>query len=455
MRHLWQRIFAFTLALIIVSQAAVFLLYRQSVSREEMRHFISETTRSTASSIEGQSLNVAKAMTGLFNRKKKRAWIENEDRVIIAGASPFGGFFDSRTAVDAWETESLTLWRTSDGVIQFVSSIPVNLNEGRARLFMAFGPPRRPGLWTMFFQGLLVLSVIGMGLALWMARRVSRPLRNLRDEVMQIAGEDLARRVTVSGHDEITDVAVAVNHMADNLAKHIRSMKELVANISHEMRSPLARIQVSLALLEEDIARSGKDNAQAAARLASLREELDHMNALIGATLLSSKLDLQKPPSMAETVAFSELCSETARRYAPTFRQKNLRITRDIEDGVTLPGDEALLKNLVSNLLDNAFKYTAENGEISMILKRYGTDAVFRVVNEHAPLPPEALSHIFEPFYRAGIATGNGVGLGLSLVSKIAALHGGTAEAANTETGVAFTVTLPLKAEEKTMRGWP
>lgn len=441
MRHLWQRIFACSLVLIVVSQAAVLLLHRQSIGQEEMRLFFRETTQSIVSSMEGQNLDFAKAMTGLFNRKRPRVWLEDDNGAVIAGARPIGAPFDAATAVDEWKNGPLTIWRTGSEVIHFISAMPVSLSEGQSTLFMAFTPPPRPGMWTVFFQGVLVLSILGIGLAFWMARRVSRPLRTLRDEVMGLAGEDLSRRVTVAGRDEITDVAVAVNHMADSLAKHIRGMKELVANISHELRSPLARMQVSLALLEEDIERSG-NAPQAAARVTLLREEMDHMNGLIGATLLSSKLDLQDPPPMTETVAFSELCAEAVRRHAPMFLQRHLQFIPAIEENIFLPGDESLLKNLVSNLLDNAAKYCDDGGEVTINLARRENGAELSIANTHAPLAREVLEHIFEPFYRGGIATGSGVGLGLSLVSKIAALHGGKAEAANTPTGVMFRVIL-------------
>lgn len=293
----------------------------------------------------------------------------------------------------------------------------------------------------MFFQGIIVLSFIGVVLAFWMARRVSNPLRTLRGEVMEIAGGNLEKRVTVNGKDEITDVAVAVNHMADNLAKHIRSMKELVANISHEMRSPLARMQVTLAMLEEDTA---QDKA-AASRVALLGEELSHMNKLIGATLLSSKLDLQNTRELTEKVAFSELCAEMCRRHTPVFTGKNVKFSHSVQENLTFTGDETLLATLVSNLLDNAAKYTEAGGQVFLRLVKFDDKALLEVENTHQPLPEPLLAHIFDPFYRGNtIATGTGVGLGLSLVEKIAALHHGTAMAFNTETGVVFSVAFPL-----------
>lgn len=442
MRHLWQRIFAYSLALIFLSQAAVLLLHRRSINYEEAQRFSSESTLSFAAALDGQDMEFATAMTRLFNRKYNRVWLENADGEVVAGVRPFPERLEA--PADESRTGAVAVWRAPNDALRLITSAPVVLTSGKAFLFMTFGPPRGPGMWTMFFQGVLALSCLGGGLALWMAWRVSRPLRTLRNEVMEIAGGDLARRVNVAGKDEISDVAVAVNHMADNLAKHIRSMKELVANISHEMRSPLARMQVSLALLEEDLTREGAHSGQTASRFALLREELDHMNSLIGTTLLSSKLDLNEPPALVDAVAFSELCAEMGRRYAPVFSRQGLTFSQEVASGALIRGDESLLINLVSNLLDNAAKYASAPGDVALRLTIENGKAALVVENVHAPLAPEILDHIFEPFYRAGKATGNGVGLGLSLVGKIAAMHGGEAKAANTPTGVRFTVAVPL-----------
>ena len=178
-----------------------------------------------------------------------------------------------------------------------------------------------------------------------------------------------------------------------------------------------------------------------------MREELGHMNKLIGATLLASKLDLQRKEALTEPVAFAELCEAMCQRQEPTFAERGILFAPSIESSVVFPGDETLLSQLVSNLLDNAAKYTAADGSVALRLLTDNGDAVLEVENTHEPLAENVLEHIFEPFYRGGIATGNGVGLGLSLVSKIAARHNGSASVANTRTGVRFAVRIPLRRD--------
>ncbi|MDL2272042.1 HAMP domain-containing histidine kinase [Desulfovibrio sp. OttesenSCG-928-I05] len=476
MRHLWQRIFGYSLILVLLSQVAVFFLHRYSQEEEGFRRFIVEATEALAESIDGQNAGAAGAVVSLFSRGNSRAWIENADGTVLLGRVPESRP-DFSTADREWKGKAagahagspLTIWQFGTDEERFVAAMPVRLAEGERMLYLRFGPPRRPGMWPIFMQGLVLLTLMGGMLAFWMSRRVSRPLRQLRDEVLDIAGGKLDKRVTVRGHDEIRDLSLAVNHMADSLSKHVRNMRELVANISHELRSPLARMQVSFALLEEDLTGEGPDapgapgvagmageavkNAgrngespcnDAMARLVQLQEELEHMNTLIGTTLLSSRLDLHEAPLAEVPVAFSELCAAMARRQTPLFAKRDISFRAAVEDGIIVGGDETLLCTLVSNLLDNAEKYTERGGSASLSLRRAKDGVILEVENSHEPVAAEALEHIFEPFNRAGIATGNGVGLGLSLVRQIATLHKGAVEARNVTGGIVFTVRFPL-----------
>ena len=459
MKQLWQRIFAYFLALILVFQLVIFALHKYSEDNEGKMRFVADTVGSLASAMDGQSLTTARAIIAPFNRNRERVWLETEDGKVLAGARQDEFFQPGAILPDEADRirqqGDLSIWESPLDRERNLASRPLNLSDVRGgRLYMNFRPPSsRPGEFNLFLQGLLVMGLTGVVLVFWMARRVSRPLRHLRGEVLEIAGGSLEKRVTEQGAGEIADVAVAVNQMADSLSRHIRGMRELVANISHELRSPLSRMQVSLALLEENLpGGSRSDPARAKAKLALLHEELDHMEKLIGTTLLSSKLDLQEKTILKDQVAFSELCAEMCRRERPLFNGQNIDFAEEIEPGVALEGDETLLCNLVSNLLDNAAKYAAplDGGRPSarLSLRRFEKDgvgeAVLEVENSHPSLDEGKLEQIFEPFNRAGIATGNGVGLGLYLVRQIVLLHGGSVCALNTPGGIAFRVSLPI-----------
>lgn len=455
MKHLWQRIFAYSLVLIVASQAAMLLLHSYSVDRDAVRRFAIENITTLAGSLEGRGPATCETIVALYNQRSNRVWVVDSDGRVLNGVPNKKLYpLDDQITTAHWSRGNINMWETSYKEAQFLVTVPVKLRHADATIYMLFRSPQKPGIWNLFLQGLVALTLIGGILAWWMSRRVSRPLRMLRTEVMDIAAGDLDKRVTVSGQDEISDVALAVNHMAANLARNIRGMRELVANVSHELRSPLARMQVSLALLEENLQRAGGkgDLDKVASKAALLQEELDHMEKLIGTTLLSSKLDLQAEQPMTNMVAFSDLCAEMSRRAAPLFTRNEQIFSTDIAPEISFLGDETLLCNLVSNLLDNAGKYTEKDGSVTLRLFSREGEARLEVENTHEPLAEEKLEHLFDPFYRAGIATGSGVGLGLSLVKKITELHGGTARAGNTDGGFCFYLSFPLERPGKTVR---
>lgn len=448
MKQIWLRIFIYTVVLLALMQLATFALHHYSLDQDELHRYMFDNIRSTAAALEGESIAGVRTAASLFGRRGGRAWVitakENGQEVVLAGDKDFARARLEEISKKRYRSDGeAELWDTGDERRRFTAAAPVRLSDAEGTLYISFGQPHGPRLWNIFMQGLIGFSIVGCILAFWLARSVSRPLRRLRGEVLEIAGGNLDGRVKPDGPDEVRDVALAVNYMADSLAKYIRNMRELVANISHELRSPLARMQVSLALIEEKI--GGGADGKTLTQLRLLGEEMSHMNKLIGDTLLSSKLDLHGAPPLTGRVAFSELTGEMLRRHVPLMEKQGLKLETDIQKNVNLPGDETLLCNLVSNYLDNAAKYTTENGTVRVRLFTENGRAVFEVENTHAPLKPEVIEQVFEPFYRGGIATGGGVGLGLSLVRQIAALHQGRTDAANTENGVRFRVYLPLE----------
>lgn len=442
MKELWQRIFIYTFVLLAVFQLAGLVMHRYSVNVDEARRFVAHNVSAIAEGLEGQTAASAGAMVKLFNRRSARVWIVRDavDEAVLVGrpVDIAQGLSDLPVF---WQKDDLKIWNVNTKNIQFIATAPLNLADADAILYMAFPHPRRPDMWNVFFRGMIGFTAIGLILAFWMARGVSRPLRRLRGEVLEIAGGQLEARVSAKGPTEVRDVALAVNHMADNLSKYIRNMRQLVANISHELRSPIARMQVSLALLEARVEQAGDKKSLGQLRL--LQEEMEHMNKLIGDTLLSSKLDLQGERELNGSVAFSELTAEMLRRHAPSLEKRSLVLESAIEEGISLTGDETLLCNLVSNFLDNAVKYTSAGGRVQVRLYHDGAEAVLEVESSHEPLEPLVLEQLFEPFYRGGIATGGGVGLGLALVRQIAQLHKGGVSACNTGSGVVFSVRLP------------
>ena len=263
-------------------------------------------------------------------------------------------------------------------------------------------------------------------------RRLTRRLERLQRSVERLGGGDLTARVAVEGHDEVARLAVSFNDAAARIEQLVQAHRGLLANASHELRSPLARVRMGVELIQ---AGRRPDIAQEIAR------DIAELDALIDEILLMSRLDALAPDAQAlrarfETLDLTAVVSEESVRAAAQFSGVP----------VALRGDARLLRRLVRNLLDNARRYGG-TAPIEVTLRPSGT-AVLLTVSDRGPgVAAAERERIFEPFYRAPGASesAGGVGLGLALVRGIAQQHGGRAECLPREGGGSeFRVTLPL-----------
>ncbi|MDL2210330.1 HAMP domain-containing histidine kinase [Desulfovibrio sp. OttesenSCG-928-O18] len=456
--RLWQRVFVYALILILAASAMGMLLLDRNLT-DKASAVVLAFTSEIRKALDGQTPEEADRFLARLNNQEAKFWLENEHGILLAGRR-----FAERSGAEWREflhdehvSGAVTLWRTRLKTPMFMAIAPCALKGEKATLYAAYMAYPIPPLETLLSPGIITVALITGLLALWMAMKVGRPLRHLQEEVAHITGTLRLRNVSVTGSDEIADVARAVNRLVEGLRRHITGMNQLVMNISHEMRSPLARMAIAAEVIGEGLAvcrRRGAGDCErdeAVLRLAeknfeALRQELEHMDNLIGGTLLSSKLDVQDPGGLTESVSLSALCASAVERYEETFRHAGIRFSHTIADNITATGDGTLLMQLLSNLLDNAVKYASgsEPG-VQLQLWREAEEAVLTVENTHAdPLPKEAIEHLFEPYFRYEQRAGTGVGLGLPIVQKIATLHGGTIRVENTATGILFRLCLPF-----------
>jgi signal transduction histidine kinase len=274
----------------------------------------------------------------------------------------------------------------------------------------------------------IVLLVVGVATRP-LAQRISRPVERLTEAVRRLGGGDLGARVSIEpGHrrraDELVELTRAFNEMAERLERLVRGEKELLANISHELRSPLARIRVALELLP----REGDSDR----RLRDVESDLAELDRLIEDVLTTARLDATGLPANLATVDGRALLHHLAARAQqdPLTAGTVLRI----EDGepVTLLGDEALLRRAVWNLIENAAKYGA--APVTLAAAREGDHVRLSVSDEGEGIAPADRERVFAPFYRGDAArtpgaredARRGVGLGLTLARRVAEVHGGT-----------------------------
>lgn len=307
-------------------------------------------------------------------------------------------------------------------------AVRVDLGDGRV-LFARWrdaGPMRAP----FGFAGTLLLIVLAVGAAAYpVARRLTRRLEQLQVGVDALGEGDLAARVPVRGHDEVAHLAERFNHAAARIESLVAAHKTLLANASHELRSPLARIRMGLELLERGDPRKVRDG---------IARDVAELDLLIEEILLASRLEAGATPADTdENVDLTALAAEECARVGADL---------DADGIVTVEGVPRLLRRALRNLIENAVRHGG-GATPDVAVARDGGAAVVSVCDRGPGVPEDERERIFEAFYRlrgASEADG-GVGLGLSLVHGIALRHGGRVECLpRAGGGACFRLTLPL-----------
>lgn len=294
--------------------------------------------------------------------------------------------------------------------------------------------------------GVFALGLLGIGLVVALliipvSRLITDPVKRLEHSALQIAQGDLSHRADIRSRDEIGQLSRSFNRMADQLEKMIQGSRELTANISHELRSPLARIRMAEELLRERLER-GKIEGWAK-HLDDIREDIEELDHLIGRILMLSKLDLQERPANREWLNPADLIDELLDRFGPTIDRRGLAITKGLSVDFPIFGERDGLHTALSNILDNAVKFAPEEGNVIVEMKP-GQDVLqVSITNTFQALPEDDLGKIFEPFYRTERSRAAGSGLGLAIAKRIIESHGGSIEAVNSPEGFRIQITLP------------
>lgn len=296
-------------------------------------------------------------------------------------------------------------------------------------------PPHGPAaFWLRPFGFLWMLALVGIAVALGVfpiIRRLLKRLEHLQRSVQRFGEGDLATRVTVQGNDELADLSRQFNASAERIEALMASQKSLLANASHELRSPLTRIRMGMELM------SG-DQPSPASRAEILRN-VNELDQLVDEILLASRLDSREVDvGTEESVDLIGLSAEECARVDAELQLQDLA---ELE----VTGVAKLLRRAVRNLLENARRYS--HGEITLELARIDGHAEIRVDDRGPGVPADQRERIFEKFYRLPGASerSGGVGLGLALVRSIAERHGGSVRCeARAGGGARFVLRLPL-----------
>lgn len=320
--------------------------------------------------------------------------------------------------------------------------------NGQDCLLIARFEHQRPGRLPLILTMASGLIVLGVG-AFLTARWIARPLSHLSRMATSLGQGDLGARSELKRNDELGDVARAFDEMAERIQRLLKTEKELLANVAHELRTPLARIRVALEI-------AGEGDAEAArASLAEIAVDLAELEALIDDVLTAARFDLAegKAPSSGFALHLQEIAPRTiAERSAELFRGRHPSrllstnfppVSREIE------ADPVLVRRVLDNLLENAHKYSPDgDSPISFSVSERASQVCFEVRDQGVGISDHDRPHVFTAFFRGERSRSRGtggVGLGLTLAKRIIEAHGGSIEVESAVgQGSTFRACLPL-----------
>ena len=353
------------------------------------------------------------------------------------------------------------------GIILLVIILPLNFSllgrflgflEAQPEMvaFVEQLPPEATAQFEDFFMreiprqvGRLVIvgAIVGTIAGLLVSRNLTAPLNKLAEAARAFDFQNLGNRVEVkNGTEEIAAVAEAFNEMAERLEEAEMLRRNLLADVAHELRTPVTVIQGNLRAILDDVYPLEKEEvARLYEQTRLLTHLIDDLRELAHAEASQLSLNLVQ-------VDVAKLVKETAAAFQPIAKNQQIELLVELLGNLpTIQADEARLRQSLHNLVDNALRHTPENGRILLQVEQTDGTVQIRVQDNGQGMTPEQISHVFDRFYRADPSRSResgGSGLGLAIVRAIAKSHGGsvTAESPGLNQGSTFTLTLPNAA---------
>lgn len=314
--------------------------------------------------------------------------------------------------------------------------------QGTLRAVFAFPPPRHnllallgSHLWLRIGLAILISGLVCFGLSRLMTRR----LKQLQLASRQLANGDLDTRLRVreQGGDETDELGRDFNSMAGQLQERIKAQKRLLGDVSHELRSPLARLRLALALAQEQPDKS-PDNLQ------RIERETERLEQLIGQLLASQAGAMELDKHIDLLPLLLQLCGDA--NFEGTTQAKRVKLNHSIDQAIVASAGDLLHKSL-ENILRNALIHTPANSTVRVDLDQVGDCYRICIEDQGPGVAEEDLARIFDPFYRTDTARSRdsgGHGLGLAIARRAIQRHGGQVRAENSGHGLAVTVSLPV-----------
>jgi two-component system sensor histidine kinase CpxA len=381
-----------------------------------------------------------------FERQTNRLRINSigffdKDQKLIAGdlkVAPINDLFEAAIKSNGPEFKRFT--------DRTYGAQKVVLDDGKIFIYVIelkrFQPP--PFFTLRLTLQVLAVVLIGGLFCYFLAKYLTSPLAQLRNATHKIAEGNFETRVAENfgkRKDEVADLARDFDEMAQRIENLIESEKRLTQDISHELRSPLARMNVALELAKT------RTTPESEKLIKRIETESGRLNDLIGQLLTLSKLETGSQSFEKNEVNLTRLIENVTSDANFEARANNKEVVLKKSDRVKVSGNEMLLRSAIENVLRNAIRYTEEQTEVQVSIEKNGVAAEISIRDYGEGVPEKDLEKLFKPFYRVHEArdrkTG-GTGLGLAIAEQAVSNHQGTIKAENTEKGLLVKIKLPI-----------
>src|ERR1700733_4722109 len=409
-----------------------FLVFRQISVRLQRKHFdpvydrLDELQLETATRIlhnDGPKA-LANYLTGLDRLSGARHYLLDAHGIDLV---------NGESRADLLPPPPSTKWRIRTGG----HSVAAQRSENGQYWFAATGVPTRPQVWTFLPYYFLVIGATGV--LCWLASvAVVSPIRRIAASIGRFGQGDLSVRVHSKRQDEIGQLGGSFNQMAERLQRMIVSGRRLLADISHELRSPLARLKFAVKL-----ARTSPDKNEALDRI---NRDVDRIASLVAGIVEITRVEGNPEEQSLEIVSLGKVLAEVIRDCALEAEIRGCRIALSGSRAGEILGNRELLRRAVENVMSNGIRYSPEQSTIDVLLAE-DSDAAEIAIRDYGPgVPEDTLTRIFDPFFRveeARDAMGGGSGLGLSIAKRAVLVHHGTISAENASPGLRVRFRIP------------
>ena len=355
---------------------------------------------------------------------RERLFLLDENKVRIAGAE-----------VDRDVTGSLEPIESNGRVVGWIGFVPMGkVLPPEAQRFLG-------GQIRITAISLLLALVVAAALAFLLARNVSRPVRQLGDTVRKLSEGEYLASTGIQSRDEIGNLAGHVDRLAATLEKNRTARQRWMADIAHELRTPVAILKGEVEALADGVRPADERMSH------SLREEIDHLSALVDDLQTLALSDAGALNIVKEPVDLVDLVRQCVATFEERLAVRGIHAEVVAADSVNITADQRRLRQLMHNLLENCSRYVTRDGQVRACVEKQAGGVVLTLEDSGPGLDEEPLSRLFERFYRVEASrsrSSGGTGLGLTICRNIAEAHDGRIEATHSPLGgLRITVTFP------------